>query len=76
MTGFQFKKIICRFFGHKPAEYIDSHKKRRLKHNICLIKWDVYRITYCKRCGKELNKTKLYSNLTPEQYLKIHFFEE
>ena len=75
MTGFQFKKIICRFLGHKPAEYIKSHKKKKLRHNIYTFKWDVNKITYCKRCGKELNKTRIYHNLTPEQYLKMYAFE-
>ena len=76
MSGFEFKKIICRFLGHRHAEYLKSHKKKKLRNNIYHIKWDVYKVLYCKRCRKEISKVRVYHNLTPEQYLKMYVFDE
>lgn len=76
MTAYEVKKLLCKYFGHRKAYYIESIKKKRLKNNVYKQLWDVKKNTQCKRCGKVINTEYLHRDLKPEEYLRIYAYEE
>lgn len=71
----KIKQLICKIAGHNPVYFIDSKKKRRLKHGVMKVCWDVDKVCQCSRCNKDLGRVKLYRNLSSEQYLKTYAFD-
>ena len=65
------KKIICFFKGHlkhnppkntieKGYYYISYGYKKMKKWGL---KCNIYKVEVCQRCGKELSKRKIYSDI-------------
>lgn len=64
-------KILCVFGIHKEGVYlvpkpkhVHTGKDKKYYHSL---RYDVYRVTKCTRCGKEFGNYKLKSNLKEQQ---------
>ena len=64
-------KILCVFGIHKKEVYLVAKPKYvhtgKDNKRSCSLRYDIYRVVKCTRCGKEFGNYKIKSNLKAQQ---------